>query len=192
MWTGDLANQRQWLSPRDRLPLRVTFRAVDNTGRDCRPLREHLMSRFAPLGLPGGRDLVDEAVVERLARVEIAPTARVLRDLLGGPARAPGEASVELPQQLLLLATLRGDLLRGAGKPRRRLGEVEPRVRHGGAVIGSRDHADGWAADLTPAKDAQRRAQRVRRVDYDADRPERAGGAVQVNLDRPVPVGVQR
>jgi len=150
------------------------------------------MSRFAPLGLPGGRDLVDEAVVERLARVEIAPTARVLRDLLGGPARAPGEASVELPQQLLLLATLRGDLLRGAGKPRRRLGEVEPRVRHGGAVIGSRDHADGWAADLTPAKEAQRRAQRVGRVNQDEDRPERAVGAVQVELDGPVPAGVQR
>src|SRR2546428_6114606 len=150
------------------------------------------MSRFAPLGLPGGRDLVDKAVVERLARVEITPTPRVFRDLLGGPAGGPGEATEEPPQQLLLLATLRGDLLRGAGKPRRRLGEVNRGVRHGGPVIGSRDHADGWAADLTPAKDAQRRAQRVGRVDYDEDRPERAGGAVQVNLDRPVPVGVQR
>src|SRR2546422_10279497 len=122
------------------------------------------MSRFAPLGLPGGRDLVDEAVVERLARVEIAPTARVLRDLLGGPARAPGEASVELPQQLLLLATLRGDLLRGAGKPRRRLGAVEPRGRQGGGVIGDPDHAGRWAAQLTPAKEARRRAQRVGRA----------------------------
>src|SRR2546422_2308406 len=150
------------------------------------------MSRFSPSGLPGGRDLVDKAVVERLARVEIAPTPRVFRDLLGGPARAPGEATEEPPQQLLLLATLRGDLLRGAGKPRRRLGEVEPRVPHGGAVIGSRDHADGWAADLTPAKDAQRRAQRVGRADQDEARPERAGGAVPVNPDPPAPVRVQR
>src|SRR5207245_4905227 len=148
--------------------------------------------RFSPSGLPGGRDLVDKAVVERLARVEITPTPRVFRDLLGGPARAPVEATEEPPQQLLLLATLRGELLRGAGKPRRRLGEVEPRVPHGGAVIGGRDHADGWAADLTPAKDAQRRAQRVGRVDQDERRPERAVGTVQVELDGPGPAGVQR
>src|SRR2546425_9033272 len=107
-------------------------------------------------------------------------------------SRAPGQAPVELPEQLLLLATLRGDLLRGAGEPRRRLGEVEPRVRRGGAVIGGRDHADGWAADLTPAKDAQRRAQRVGHVDQDERRPERAVGTVQVELDGPVPAGVQR
>src|SRR5262252_9099964 len=81
--------------------------------------------RFSPAQLSGGRDLVDEAVVERLARVEIAPTPRVLRDLLGGPARAPGEAPVELPQQLLQSATVRSDLLWSAGKPRCRLGEVE-------------------------------------------------------------------
>src|SRR5262245_60935458 len=148
--------------------------------------------RFSPSQLPGGRDLVDEAVVERLARVEIAPTPRVFRDLLGGPARAPGKAPVEPPQQLLLLATLRGNFLRGASKPRRRLREVKPRVRCGGTVIGCGDHANGWAADLTPAKDAQRRAQRAGSVDQDEDRPERAVGAVQVDLDGPVPLGVQR
>ena len=65
-------------------------------------------------------------------------------------------------------------------------------MRCGGAVIGGRDHADGWAADSAPAKDAQRRAQRVRRVDQGESRPERAVGAVQVELDGPVPAGVQR
>ena len=69
---------------------------------------------------------------------------------------------------------------------------MEPRVWRGDAVIGSRDHTDGWAADLTPAKEAQRRAQRVGRVNQDEDRPERAVGAVQVELDGPVPAGVQR
>ena len=104
-----------------------------------------------PWRLPGGRDLVDEAVVERLPCVEIAPAPHVLGDLLGGPAGAPGQAPVEVPKQLLLLAALRGDFLRGADEPRRRLGEVEPRVRGGGTVIAGRDHADGRAADLTPA-----------------------------------------
>src|SRR5262245_18996802 len=144
------------------------------------------------LGLPGGPDLVDQAVVARLARVEIAPMPRVLRDLLGGPARAPGEAPIELPQQLLLPATVRSELLRGAGKPRRRLSEVEPRVRCCGAVIGNRDYADGWATDLTTAKDAQCRLQRVGRIHQDEDRPERAVGTVQVELDGPVPAAVQR
>ena len=65
-------------------------------------------------------------------------------------------------------------------------------MRCGGTVIGSRNHADCWAADLTPAEDTQRRAQRVGRVDQDEDRPERAVGAVQVELDGPVPAGVQR
>ena len=62
-------------------------------------------------------------------------------------------------------------------------------MRCGGTVIGSRNHADCWAADLTPTEDTQRRAQRVGRVDQDEDRPERAVGAV---LDGPVASGVQR
>src|SRR3989442_10381018 len=92
--------------------------------------------RFSPSLLPGGRDRVDEAVVERFARVQVASAPHVLGDLLGdllgGPARAPGQAPLELPEQLLLLATLRRDLLRGAGEPRRRLGGVEPPLRRGG------------------------------------------------------------
>src|SRR6266851_9705184 len=138
------------------------------------------------------RDLVDEAIVERLSRVEITSAPHVLGNLLGGLAGAPGQASVELPEELLLLAALRGDLLRGAGEPRRRLGKVEPRMRRGGAVIGGRDHADNRAADLTPAKDAQRRAQHLGGVDQDEGRPKCPVGAVQVEIDGSLTAGVQR
>src|SRR5438128_1233240 len=111
---------------------------------------------LAPLSV--ARDLVDEAVVERFPRGEVAPAPHILCDLLGGPAGAPGQAPVEFPQQLLLLTTLRGDLLRGAGEPRLRLGEVEARMRRGGAVIRGRDHGHDRAAHLTPAMNAERRA----------------------------------
>src|SRR5206468_1504816 len=84
-----------------------------------------------------------------------------------------GQAPVEPPQELLLLTTLRGDLLRGAGEPRLWLGEVEARMRRGGAVIRGRDHGDDQAADLTPAMDVERRAQSVGGVDQD----ERRSGA---------------
>jgi len=50
-------------------------------------------------------------------------------------------------------------------------------------VICRGDHADGPAADLTPAQDAQGRTEGVRRVDEDERRAERAVGAVQWSLD---------
>src|SRR5258707_15875795 len=121
--------------------------------------------------LPGGGDLVDEAVVERFPCVEITSAPHVLGDLLGGSAGALGQAPVELPEELLLLAALRGDLLRSTGKLRRRLGKVESRMRRGSAVMGGRDQADGRAADLTPAKDVQGRGQ-VGGVDQDEGRPK--------------------
>ena len=65
-------------------------------------------------------------------------------------------------------------------------------MRRGGAVIGGRDHADGRAADLTPAKDAQGRAQYLDGVDQDEGRPKGAVGAVQVEIDGSLPAGVQR
>jgi hypothetical protein len=65
------------------------------------------------------------------------------------------------------LAVLRGDRFRGADEPRRGLAEVEPRVWRGDAMIGSRDHAYGRAADLTPAKNTQHRTQRLGCVDQD-------------------------
>src|SRR5216683_1755613 len=60
-------------------------------------------------GSSGGADLVDEPVVERFPGVEVQPAPHVLGDLLGRPARKLGEASVEPPEQVLLLATVRGD-----------------------------------------------------------------------------------
>jgi hypothetical protein len=64
-------------------------------------------------------------------------------------------------------------------------------VRRGDAMIGSRDHAYGRPADLTPAKNAQHRTQCLGCVDQDEGRVEHAVGAVQVELDRPVRAGVQ-
>src|SRR6266568_8579 len=46
-------------------------------------------SRGAPRRLPGGGDLVDEAVVERLSCVEITSAPHVLGDLPGAPAGPP-------------------------------------------------------------------------------------------------------
>src|SRR6266700_502577 len=94
----------------------------------------------------------------------------------------PWKRRIELPQQLLLLTTLGSDLIRVAGKPRRRLGEVELRVRGGGAVIAGGDDPNGWATDLTAAKDVQRRAQRVGHVDEHENRAERTVGAVEVEF----------
>src|SRR5258705_11241418 len=83
--------------------------------------------------LPGGGDLVDEAVVERFPCVEITSAPHVLGDLLGGSAGGLGPAPVELPEEVLLLAALRGDLLRRTGKLRRRLGKAGSRMRGGRA-----------------------------------------------------------
>ena len=58
-------------------------------------------------------------------------------------------------------------------------------------VIRGRDHCDGGAAELTPAKDAQLRAQGVGHVDQDEGRPECAAGAVQMKLDGPVSASVR-
>jgi hypothetical protein len=76
-----------------------------------------------PRGSSGGGDLVDEPVVERFPGVKVAPAAHVLGDLLGRAARDLGEASVEPPEQLLLLATVRGDLVWRPGELRRWLEE---------------------------------------------------------------------
>ena len=65
-------------------------------------------------------------------------------------------------------------------------------MRGGGAVIAGRDDPNGWATDLTAAKDVQRRAQRVGHVDEHENRAEGAVGAVQVEFDGPVLAGVQR
>ena len=123
-------------------------------------------------------DRVDEAIVDRFGRVEIAPAPHVLGDLLGGAAVALGQTTVEFPEPLLLVAVLRGDRFRGAGESDCGLGEVESRVRRSGAMIGGCDHADDRAANLTPAKDAQCRTQRVGRIDQDEGRLERAVRAV--------------
>src|SRR4026208_1524003 len=94
-------------------------------------------------GSPGGADLVAEPAVECFRGVEIAAAPHVRGDLLGGPARALGEASVEPPEQLLLLATVLGDLV---GRPRevcRRLEEPKPGVRGGRPVGGRRPERRG-------------------------------------------------
>ena len=90
------------------------------------------------------------------------------------------------------MSALSGDLLRSACEPRCGLREMKSHVRSGGAMIRGCDHGDGGAAHLTPAKDAELRAQGVGRVDQDEGRPQCAARAVQMELDGPVLAGVQR
>src|SRR5882762_3022230 len=83
------------------------------------------------------------------------------------------------------MSALSGDLLRSACEPRCGLREMKSHVRSGGAMIRGSDHGDGGAAHLTPAKDAELRAQGVGRVDQDEGRPQCAARAVQMELDGP-------
>src|SRR5690242_10624820 len=76
-------------------------------------------------------DLIDEAVGERFRGVEVTPAPHVLGDLLGRPTREVGEAGMEPPAQLLLLATVRRDLVWRPGELRRRLEQSETSVRGG-------------------------------------------------------------
>ena len=99
----------------------------------------------------GGGDLVDEPVVERFPGVKVAPAPHVLGDLLGRAARDLGEASVEPPEQLLLLATVRGDLVWRPGELRRWLEEPKACVWGGRAVIGGRGDTNGRTTDLSAA-----------------------------------------
>jgi hypothetical protein len=142
--------------------------------------------------LPAARDLVDEAVVERFPRVEVTSAPHVLGNLLGGPASASRQLSIEFPQEILLLSALGGDRLRGTGEPRSRLGKVEPCMRSSRALIGSRHHGDCQATNLSPTKHAQLRTQAFDRIDQDEGRSEDAAGAVQMKVDRPAAAGVQR
>src|SRR5215510_10337631 len=88
-------------------------------------------------------DFVDEPVVERFPGVEMAAAPHVLGDLLGGPPRELGEAGVDPPEQLLLLPTVRGDLVRRPREVCRRLEETKPGVRGGRPVVGGRRDTDG-------------------------------------------------
>jgi hypothetical protein len=65
-------------------------------------------------------DLVEEAIVEGLVRVEVASAPHVLGDFLSGPARAPGQTRVKSPEEILLLPVPRGNLVRRPGEARRR------------------------------------------------------------------------
>src|SRR5258705_12918961 len=74
--------------------------------------------------LPGGGDLVDEAVVSRFPCVEITSAPHVLGDLLGGSAGGAGPAPREPPRGPPAAGGLGGDVPRENGKLRRRLGKV--------------------------------------------------------------------
>src|SRR4029453_12911607 len=87
-------------------------------------------------------DFVDEPVVERFPGVEMTAAPHVLGDLLGGPAGELGEAGVEPPEQLLLLTTVRGDLVRRPREVCRRLEEPKPRGGGSRPVVGARPR---WA-----------------------------------------------
>ena len=63
---------------------------------------------------------------------------------------------MEAPEQVLLLATVRGDLVWPPGELLRRLEEPKMCVRGGRAVIGGRRDTDGGTADLSAAMSAQR------------------------------------
>src|SRR4029453_12464292 len=115
----------------------------------------------------------------------------VLGDLLGGPDGELGEAGVELPEQLLLLATVRGDLVRRPREVCRRLEEPEPRVRGGRPVVGGRRDTDGGTTDLSAAMYAGRRVETIECVDEAEGRLERAARAVQVEVDGLVAEGIQ-
>jgi hypothetical protein len=70
-------------------------------GHLCGPLSHRRLRRMLGArrrGSSGGADLVDEPVVERFPGVEVAPAPHVFGDLLGGPARELGKASVEPPE----------------------------------------------------------------------------------------------
>jgi hypothetical protein len=68
---------------------------------------------------------------------------------------------VELPEQLLLLSTVRGDLVWRPGELRRRLEEPKTGVREGRAVVGGRRDTDGGTTDLSAAMCAQGRVEQV-------------------------------
>jgi hypothetical protein len=139
---------------------------------------------------------LDQSVIdEALRRDEVAARSEWLCEFHPTWTRtlASSEPRVELPEEFRLLVVLRGNLLRDAGEPRRQLREVEPRVRRGGTVLSGGDHADGRAANLTPAKGAQRRAWRVGRVGQgEGRRPEGTVGTAQVEPNGLVPAGVPR
>src|SRR6266852_7158117 len=130
-------------------------------------------------GSSGGADLVDEPVVERFPGVEVEPAPHVLGDLLGRPARKLGEASVEPPEQVLLLATVRGDLVWRPGELPRRLEEPKPGVRGGRAVVSGRRDTDGGTTNLSAAMCEVCRVEEFDCVDDDEGWLERAVRAVQ-------------
>src|SRR5262249_16953611 len=137
-------------------------------------------------------DLVDQAVIESFARVEIPAAAHVVRDFLSGAARELRQSRVQRPEQILLLPAVGGDLV---GPPRElylRPGEPEVRGRRCEALTGGSQHADDRAADLTSTMDAYRRAQRVERVDDDERRLEGAIRAVEIDIDGIIADGAER
>src|SRR5258705_481731 len=67
--------------------------------------------------LPGGGDLVDEAVVSRFPCVEITSAPHVLGDLLGGSAGGVGPTPPELSEEVLPLAGFRGGFPPGSRHP---------------------------------------------------------------------------
>jgi hypothetical protein len=128
-------------------------------------------------------DLVDEAVVNCLGRVEGESGAEVGCDFGRGPPGGKSDPLVQPVESLGVVIQQCSELARSPGDLEFRIAQAEPRMREGGSLRAGRQHSGRDAFDPTGTQDVHRDSEQVDHVDQGPRRLEGCTMAIQLELD---------